>query len=143
MTNELAFDLHRLTGRLDRAADRILAETLGVSYRRFLALLLVQQLENPTQRALAEALEVTEPSASRMTAVLVTAGLLEASTATGGGNRRRLALTPAGTDVVTRSRDLLERRFAELVARSGVPYAAYQRHTRKLLAVLDGEEPLR
>jgi DNA-binding MarR family transcriptional regulator len=138
VAGDLTFDLHRLTARLDRAADRILTDALGVSYRRFLALLLVQQLDSPTQRALAEALDVTEPSASRMTAALVAAGLLEAGAAAGGGNRRSLALTPAGTEVVTRSRALLEQRFAELVTRSGVPYATYHRHTRTLLAALDG-----
>ena len=56
MSGDLSFDLHRLTARLDRAADRILTETLGLSYRRFLALLVVGELQAPTQRALADAL---------------------------------------------------------------------------------------
>jgi DNA-binding MarR family transcriptional regulator len=136
---DLSFDLHRLTHRLDRAADRILDDALGLSYRRFLTLLLVGELNEPTQRALADGLGITEPSASRMTAVLADAGYLEATTARQGGNRRRLRLTPAGKDVVTRSRELLERRFADLVARSGVPYATYSGYTRALLAALDGE----
>lgn len=137
MSSELSFDLHVLTARLDRAADRILQQENGVSYRRFLALLTVGRLGATTQRALAEELGVSEPSVSRMTAVLVDAGLLLAGSAPGGGNRRRLGLTPAGADLVARSRELLERRFADLVARSGVSYGRYARDTRSLVEALD------
>lgn len=138
---DLSFDLHRLTHRLDTAADRLLDSTLGLSYRRFLALLLIGELREPTQRALAEALGVTEPSASRMTAVLADAGYVETTTVPGRGNRRRLQLTPAGKEAVARSRELLERRFADLVDRSGVPYEAYSRHTRALLDALGDQDP--
>jgi DNA-binding MarR family transcriptional regulator len=143
MDGDLSFDLHRLTARLDHAADRILTEALGLSYRRFLALLLVGELDSPTQRALADALGVTEPSASRMTAVLTESGYLVAATAPQGGNRRRLSLTPAGKDAVERAQELLETRFAELVSRSGVPYATYSRHTRALLNALTDEQEQR
>ena len=139
MAGDLSFDLHRLTARLDRAADRILDETLGLSYRRFLTLLLVGELDRPTQRALADALGVSEPSASRMTSVLVEAGYLQIGPAPQGGNRRQLSLTPAGKEAAKRGRELLERRFAELVERSRVPYTAYHRHTRALLAALSDE----
>jgi len=71
MDSGLSVDLHRLTARMDRAADRFLSEAYGVSYRRFLTLLLVGEFGMPTQRALAEALGVSEPSVSRMTGVLV------------------------------------------------------------------------
>src|SRR4051812_43167565 len=80
----LSFDLHALTARLDRAADRILRAGYDVSYRRFLALHLVGELPAPTQRALADALGVTEPSVSRMTGLLVASGHLEAGPAPGG-----------------------------------------------------------
>jgi DNA-binding MarR family transcriptional regulator len=136
VSGDLSFDLHVLTSRLDKAADRILEHAVGLSYRRFLALLLVGELGTPTQRALAAALGVTEPSASRMTGVLADAGYLDASNAPRGGNRRELTLTPAGKEVVEASRELLERRFADLVTRSGVPYASYSRHTRALIAAL-------
>jgi DNA-binding MarR family transcriptional regulator len=137
MDRNLAFDLHLLTARLDRAADRILTEALGVSYRRYLALLIVGKLEEPTQRALAVALEISEPSTSRMTTLLAEAGLLDVGPAAAGGNRRRLALTPQGKDLVDRGRELLETRFADLVARSGVPYASYSGNTHALLRALD------
>jgi DNA-binding MarR family transcriptional regulator len=140
MSGDLGFDLHRLTAQLDRAADRLLDEAFGLSYRRFVTLLLVGELRDPTQRALAEALGISEPSASRMVTVLAEVGLLEVSRAPEGGNRRRLALTPSGKEVVERSRELLEQRIARLLDRSGVPYAAYGRHTRALLDALIEQE---
>ncbi|WP_435745914.1 MarR family winged helix-turn-helix transcriptional regulator [Nocardioides sp. SYSU DS0663] len=139
MADSLTFDLHLLTARLDRAADRILRAEHDLPYRRFLALLLVGE-GAPTQRVLAERLGITEPSTSRMVGILAEAGLLEVSADPGGGNRRRLALTPAGRQSVDACRELLEERFAALVALTGVPYADYAGHTRRLLAALDDSE---
>lgn len=142
MPGDLSFELHALTAHLDRSADRILRSECGLSYRRFRTLLSVDRLTvdsrgASTQRAVASALGVSEPSASRMTGVLVTAGLLEAHPDPDGGNRRRLRLTPAGKDIVERCRTILEDRFASLVQRCGVSYAEYARDTRRLLAALD------
>src|SRR4051812_15399141 len=112
---DLSFDLHALTARLDRSADRILQAECGPTYRRFRALLTVGRLGAATQRAVAEELGITDPSASRMTGVLVGTGLLEVAPDPGGGNRRRLSLTPEGKETVERCRSLLEQRFAALV----------------------------
>lgn len=139
MTGSLTIDLHVLTARLDRAADRILRAELDVPYRRFLALLLVGE-GAPTQRVLAERLGVTEPSTSRMVAVLAEEGLLDVAPDPAGGNRRRLALTPAGTERVQACRELLEGRFADLVARAGVPYGDYAEHTRRLMRALEASD---
>jgi hypothetical protein len=70
----------------------------------------------------------------------VAQGWLNATTVAGEGNRRRLQLTERGTELVDRCGRLLERRFEDLVTSSGVPYAAYQRHTRRLLAQLDSDQ---
>lgn len=140
MSEDLSYQLHVLTARMDRAADRILRVEQQVSYRRFLALLLVGKLEVTTQRALAEALGVSEPSVSRMTSVLSEAGLLDATTDPAGGNRRQLTLTPAGEELVERCRAVLEHRFADLVQRSGVPYRDYAEHTGALIRALDAVE---
>jgi DNA-binding MarR family transcriptional regulator len=138
MTGSLTFDLHVLTARLDRAADRILRAEVDLSYRRFLALVLVGE-GAPTQRALAERLGVTEPSTSRMVGVLAQEGLLDVGPDPVGGNRRRLALTPAGKDRVGACQRVLEGRFADLVVHSGVPYDEYAAYTRRLVAALENE----
>lgn len=134
--HSLTFDLHALTARLDRAADRLLRTHLNLPYRRFLALVLVGE-DAPTQRALAERLGVTEPSTSRMVGVLAEAGLLEATLDPAGGNRRLLTLTPAGKEQVEACASLLEGRFAALVEHSGVAYDRYAEDTRRLIRALD------
>lgn len=136
MSNNLSFDLHALTARLDRSADRILQAEYGLSYRRFLSLMTVGRLGAATQRRLAETLGISEPSASRMTGVLTGTGLLDSQPDPAGGNRRRLTLTVQGKQVVEDCRELLERRFANLVETSGVSYADYARDTTLLMQAL-------
>jgi len=137
MARDLSRRLHRLTARLDRAADAFLRAEAGVSYRRFLALHLVGSEGADTQRALADRLGVTEPSVSRMVRVLAESGLLETTRAPDGGNRNRLRLTAAGEQLVTRWGTDLEERLAGMVEAAGVPYRAYLAHTERLLAELE------
>jgi DNA-binding MarR family transcriptional regulator len=135
----LSYELHKLTARLDRAADGLLSSREGVSYSRFLSLFAVRE-GAASQRELARWLGQSEPSTSRMVGVLAQDGLLDVTTVAGMGNRRQLQLTDAGAELVERCGRLLEGRFEELVKRSGVPYAAYQRHTRRLLGQLEAEQ---
>ncbi len=139
MPAALSYELHKLTARLDRAADGLLRSDVGVSYSRFLALFAVSE-GAASQRALARWLGQTEPSTSRMVGVLAEQGLLTVTTVPGAGNRRQLRLTMQGAELVDRCGLLLEGRFEKLVERSGVPYAAYQRHTRRLLSQLDADQ---
>src|SRR6516225_8434309 len=127
----LSFELHKLTARLDRAADEILRREQEISYPRFLALFAVRRT-NGSQRDLARWLGQTEPSTSRMVNVLANDGLLEVTRLKGGGNRRQVRLTVSGARLVERCARLLDRRFEDMLRRSGVPYDSYQRHTRRL-----------
>ncbi|HVV76470.1 MAG TPA: MarR family winged helix-turn-helix transcriptional regulator [Mycobacteriales bacterium] len=132
MPTALSYELHVLTARLDRAADVILQAEIPISYRRFLALFGITQGAT-SQRELAAWLAQSEPSTSRMVGVLSREGLLAVSRSPGAGNRRVLQLTSEGAAVVDRCSTLLEGRFEELVRRAGVPYARFQRDTRRLL----------
>jgi DNA-binding MarR family transcriptional regulator len=123
------------------AADTFLRTEAGVSYARFLALYMVGSEGADTQRALADRLGVSEPSVSRMVRVLVEAGLLEAVSQAGVGNRRTLSLTESGERLVQRWGAELERRLAALLEDTGVPYRAYLAHTNRLLAALDAGSP--
>jgi DNA-binding MarR family transcriptional regulator len=133
---DLGRALHALTARLDREADRILRAQQGVSYSRFLLLWAVGELDGPTQRALAEWLGLTEPSVSRMTALLASEGLLVVEDDPRGGNRRRLGLTGTGEEVVVRCGTLLEDKVDALVTKAGLSYDAFRRDTANLLAAL-------
>ena len=138
MPESLAYELHQLTARLDRAADELLRGEAGVSYARFLALFAVRETRG-TQRELARWLGQSEPSTSRMVGVLTEVGLLSVSRPPGAGNQRRLELTEKGTRLVQRCGRLLDGRFTDLVRRSGIPLEAYQLHTRTLLAQLEDD----
>ena len=137
MNRNLGVDLHVLTARLDRAADRILRAEHGISYRRFLTLTLVGTLGFATQRALAECLGVTEPSVSRMTGVLAAEGLLDVQPDPAGGHRRRLSLTDEGRQLVASVQTGFEERLAALAAHSGVPYDQYAEQTSRLLETFE------
>jgi len=134
----LSYELHKLTARLDRAADQLLQAEMGTTYSRFLTLLAVQQGAQ-SQRGLAAWLGITEPSVSRMVGVLAADGLLEVSTSPGSGNRRHLHLTAAGEALVKRSSHALEDRFTRLVESSGVPYDDYETYTLRLIKQLEAE----
>lgn len=138
MALDLSFRLHVLTSRLDRSADRILRAEHDISYQRFLALTFVGELEARTQRALAHRLGVTEPSASRMAAVLAAEGLLAAAPDPGGGHRKQLVLTAEGRRLVREGQRTLEGRFARLLGASGVSADRLAADIDLLLAVTAG-----
>jgi DNA-binding MarR family transcriptional regulator len=134
----LGLELHTLVSRLERAGDRILRTEHHLSYRRFMVLVMVGELGVSTQRALADNLAVTEPSASRMVAALADTGLLSVVPDPAGGNRRQIALTDAGRALIERAGTDLIQRLTALVESSGVPFDTYLAHTRRLNAALDG-----
>lgn len=136
MPETLSYDLHKLTARLDRAADGMLRREAGISYPRLMALLAVRE-SGGSQRELARWLALTEPSASRMVSVLAGEGLLTVTRTAGAGNRRQLALTDSSARLLEKCGKLLEGRFEALVRDAGVPYEEYHRQTRRLLAQLD------
>jgi DNA-binding MarR family transcriptional regulator len=133
----LSRKLHKLTARLDRAADARLRADAGISYPRFLALYMVGSEGADTQRSLAERLGVSEPSVSRMVRVLADHQWLEVVPDPAGGNRNRLKLTPAGQQLVESWGGELEARLANLLEAAGVPYRTYLSHTDRLLDALD------
>jgi DNA-binding MarR family transcriptional regulator len=141
--DNLGLELHTLVSRLERAGDQILRAEHGLSYRRFMVLVMVGELGVSTQRALADSLAVTEPSVSRMVAALAETRLLTVVPDPAGGNRRQIALTEAGRALVEHAGTDLIRRLTELVESSGVPFATYLAHTRRLNAALEDAGPAR
>jgi DNA-binding MarR family transcriptional regulator len=136
-------ELHTLVSRLERAGDQILRTEYGLSYRRFMVLVMVGDLGASTQRALADNMAVTEPSMSRMVLALAETGLLSVSADPAGGNRRRIALTDAGRALVDRAGTDLIRRLTEFVSSCGVPFDTYLTHTRRLNAAVESAATLR
>ena len=125
-----AYALHALVSVLDRAAEGILQERLGISFSRYLTLLTLQRLGTATQRELAAELQVSEPSVSRSVPALVEAGYLDVTSIAGEGNRRRVELTAVGAKLVNEAADVLEDAFASVMKQAGVS-------TKQILAVTD------
>jgi DNA-binding MarR family transcriptional regulator len=115
-----AYALHALVSVLDRGADSILRERLGITYNRFLTLLTLQRLGSATQRELAAQLGVSEPSVSRSLPTLTEAGYLTVTSTAGEGNRRQVELTAVGDKLVNEAADVLEDGFADVMKRAGV-----------------------
>ncbi len=142
MTNRLrqpAYALHALVAVLDRAADGILKERLGITFNRYLTLLTLQRLGSVTQRELATELGVSEPSVSRSVPTLMEAGYLTVTSVAGEGNRRRVELTVVGEKLVNEAADLLEEAFAQVMRQAGVTGRQVLDLTGPMLGVLQPE----
>jgi DNA-binding MarR family transcriptional regulator len=137
-TQQPAYALHALVAMLDRAADQILKERLGISYGRFLTLLTLQRLGSATQRELAVELGVSEPSISRSVPLLTDDGFLTVTSIPGEGNRRRVELTAVGEKLVDEAADILEQSFAQLMSAAGVEPDQILGVTNPMLGVLIG-----
>jgi len=137
-TRHPAYALHALVFLLDQAAEGILPD-LDLTYSRFQTLLTIERLGGATQRSIAEALGVTEPSASRSIRGLQDAGLATAQVTPGTGNRRVVTLTDKGQRVVDEAAEHLEKSFASLLDVAGLKRADVLAITDPLLrALLEG-----
>jgi len=98
--NSTAFKLHQATALLDRAADTYLQREHGVRYAPFLVLLIVRVMGEPSQRAVADALDVSRASITQRVAQLTAAGLLAVESDPRDVRANVLRLTEAGLSLV-------------------------------------------
>lgn len=135
--SSLAYDLHVLVRSLDRSAEVRLAP-FGLSYARYLALVIIGDHDGLTQRELATALGQSEPTASRTATALADAGWLEAVRTPGTGNRRTLTLTASGRDLLDRASASLGSDFDDVVRGIGQDPDLIAEHVRRLTAIIEG-----
>lgn len=134
--SSLAYDLHVLVRALDRSAEARLAP-FGITYQRYLALVVVDAASGLTQRELATSLGQTEATASRTASALAEAGWLEVTRSPGTGNRRALSLTAAGHDLLARAGERLGDDFDDVVRRTGEDPDLIAEHVRGLTALIE------
>ena len=142
--NSPAYLLHKLVFDLDRAADRLLQAEVGISYKRLLFLALVPPHGQLVQHELAQALGYSDPAVSTMLQTLTKEGYLTTSPSPAHGRKRLVTLTPRGRRLVSKSRRLLDARFAALLAAAKVDLDHYVALTTRISAVLNappGQEP--
>lgn len=134
--SSLAYDLHVLVRALDRSAEARLTP-FGLTYQRYLALVVVGAASGLTQRELAASLGQTEATASRTASALAEAGWLEATRSAGAGNRRALSLTASGQELLARAGERLGDDFDEVVRGTGQDPDLIAEHVRGLTALIE------
>lgn len=118
--SNLANRLHQLVNLLDRGADKVLRQELGVSYNRALFLVVVEELGRATQHQLAIKLGYSDPSVSTMVSELVSAGLITVETGLDNKRKRIVSLTREGTQLVNAARKVLNKRLQGLLIKAEV-----------------------
>lgn len=128
--------LQRLVLALDRAADGILREHLGISYKRFYFLIALSYVGEVTQHELALALGYSDPAVSTMTADLVREGLVTVKQSPDHGRKRLVRLSTRGREIAAAGAEVLDEHFNELLTKAGVDGAAYTGMTKALFVAL-------
>ena len=120
MEMSTAYLLGRLMFALDREAERLLQDQVGVSYKRILFLTVLRDFGTVTQHELAVALGYSDPAVSVMLGELTKDGLVATAPSATHGRKRLVSITPKGAEVVTRGRRVLDTSFDELLVRAEV-----------------------
>jgi DNA-binding MarR family transcriptional regulator len=128
--------IQRLGIALERAADGILRQHLGVSFSRFYCLTALAHFDEVTQHDLAVAVGYTDPSISTMVMELHRDDLVAVRQSAEHRRKRLVSLTPQGRELVTRGSGLLEEHLAELMKVARVDVEAYGAMTERLLTAL-------
>lgn len=103
---DLAYELHDLVRTLDKWAERKL-RTAGLSYNKYVAMVIISEHPGLTSRDLAQGLGVTEAGGSGIVRTLLSAGLIADEAPPGAGNIRRLNITEFGAAILARCSAML------------------------------------
>lgn len=139
MQESPAYVLHKLVFTLDRGADKMLQERFGISHKRALFLVMLQQ--NPmTQHQLAVALGYTDPAVSSMLIQLVKEGYVRITPSPDHLRKKIVSLTPVGEVLVGQARQLLDTSFAGLLKAAGVNGTRYKQQTEQIYQALSAKK---
>ena len=132
MDTSLTYLVGRLMFEIDRAADQLLQEHVGISYRRFLFLTVLQYRGMVTQHELAVALGYSDPAVSTMLVELAKGGQVQTAPSPEHGRKRLVTITPKGCEVVAKGRRLLDAHFDQLLVIAGIDAQHYRDLTERL-----------
>jgi len=139
MQDSPAYVLHKLVFALDRGADKMLQERFGISHKRALFLVVLQQ-EPMTQHQLAVALGYTDPAISSMLVRLVKEGYVKVNPSPDHLRKKIVSLTPEGEVLVAQAKQLLDRSFARILKAAGVDSEQYKKQTEQIYLALDAKK---
>lgn len=140
MAESLAYSLHKLVLEMDRAADRVLRESFGISYKRAYFLFTLRRVGPVSQHDLATALGYSDPAVSTMVLELKKAGFVTVTKSPEHGRKRLVALTPRTEAQVREGMKLMDAHFSRVVARAKIDVREYRDATRKLYKVIAAKE---
>lgn len=136
MNHSTAYLLGKFMFELDRAADKLLQSHVGISYKRALFLTVLQHCGTVTQHELAVALGYSDPAVSTMLVELVKDGYVQTIPSPEHGRKRLVTITPKGTEVVAKGRQLLDSHFDQLMVSADVDAQHYHELTERLYQAL-------
>jgi DNA-binding MarR family transcriptional regulator len=119
-TTSTGYLLGRLVFGLERASERLLQARLGISYKRFIFLTVLEHAGIVTQHELAQALGYSDPAVSMMVVELAKEGFLEISLSPDHGRKHLVAMTKHGSDLVAQGREILDSHFDQLAVSAEV-----------------------
>jgi DNA-binding MarR family transcriptional regulator len=128
----LAYLVGKLMFELDRAADQLLQTHVGISYRRFLFLTVLQHCGTVTQHELAVALGYSDPAVSTMLVELAKDGSIQTTKSPEHARKRLVAITPKGNEAVAQGRKLLDSHFDQLMLIADIDAQHYRELTERL-----------
>jgi DNA-binding MarR family transcriptional regulator len=128
--------LGRFMFELDRAADHLLQTQVGISYRRFLFLTVLQHCGTVTQHELAVALGYSDPAVSAMLVELAKDSSIQTTRSPEHGRKRLVTITPKGNEMVAHARQLLDQHFDQLLALADVDAQQLRDLTERLYQAL-------
>jgi DNA-binding MarR family transcriptional regulator len=132
----LSYLLGKLMFDLDRAADQLLRTQVGVSYKRFLFLTVLRQCGTVSQHELAVALGYSDPAVSTMLVELAKDGSVQTTKSKTHGRKRLVTITPKGSEVVAKARQLLDAHFDQLMVIAGIDAQHFRELTERLRQAL-------
>ena len=136
MDTSLTFLLGKFMFEIDRAADQLLQVHVGISYRRFLFLTVLQFRGTVTQHELAVALGYSDPAVSTMLVELAKAGYVQTKPSPEHGRKRLVTITPKGSEIVAQGRKVLDSHFDQLMIIANVDAKHYRDLTERLYEAL-------
>ena len=140
MEDKPEYLLHRLVMEMDRVADKILTENLGMSYSRGRFLAVLQHSGARTQHELALALGLSDPAVSNMLIELSKQGYVSVQIDPKQARKRLVSLTPKGNEITTRGNELLNAHFSGVIAKANVDAVQYAALTKRLYEALTAKD---
>lgn len=128
--------LGRFVFELDRTADHLVQTQVGISYRRFLFLTVLQHTGTVTQHELAVALGYSDPAVSTMLAGLAKDGYLQTTKSPEHGRKQLVTITSKGDEVAAQARQMLDAHFDQLLDLAGVDAQQLRDITERLYQAL-------